>query len=62
MRSHIAVVLQDVFLFSDSIYNNITLRNADIPREKVIEAAELVGAREFIERLPVPLNYPAHLP
>lgn len=52
LRKHIAVVLQDVFLFSDSIYNNITLRNPDIPREKVYEAAELVGARKFIERLP----------
>jgi len=57
LRSHIAVVLQDVFLFSDSIYNNITLRNEDIPREQVIEAAELVGAKEFIERLPGGFDY-----
>jgi len=57
VRSHIAVVLQDVFLFSDSIYNNITLRNEDIPREQVIEAAELVGAKEFIERLPGGFDY-----
>lgn len=57
LRSHIAVVLQDVFLFSDSILNNITLRNPDIPREKVVEAAELVGAREFIERLPGGFDY-----
>ncbi len=57
LRSHIAVVLQDVFLFSDSIYNNITLRNPDIPREKVLEAAELVGAKEFIERLPGGFDY-----
>ncbi|MCP4457847.1 MAG: ABC transporter ATP-binding protein [Cytophagales bacterium] len=57
LRSHIGVVLQDVFLFSDTIYNNITLRNADIPKEKVIEAAELVGAREFIEQLPGGFDY-----
>ncbi|MFY0607861.1 MAG: ABC transporter ATP-binding protein [Cyclobacteriaceae bacterium] len=57
IRKHIAVVLQDVFLFSDSIYNNITLRNDDISREKVMEAAELVGAKEFIEKLPGGFDY-----
>ncbi len=57
LRSNIAVVLQDVFLFSDSIYNNITLKDPSISREKVIEAAELVGAREFIERLPGGFDY-----
>ena len=57
IRNHIAVVLQDVFLFSDSIYNNITLRNPDIDREKVIEAAEMVGARTFIEKLPGGFDY-----
>ena len=57
LRSHIAVVLQDVFLFSGSIYNNITLRNEDITREKVLEAADLVGAKEFIDRLPGGLDY-----
>ena len=57
LRSHIAVVLQDVFLFSDSIYNNITLRNPAISREKVEQAADLVGAREFIERLPGGFDY-----
>lgn len=57
LRSHIAVVLQDVFLFSDSIYNNITLRNDKISKEKVMEAADLVGAREFIERLPGGFDY-----
>ncbi len=57
LRSNIAVVLQDVFLFSDSILNNITLKDPNIPREKVIEAAELVGAREFIERLPGGFDY-----
>lgn len=57
LRDHIAVVLQDVFLFSDSIYNNITLRNPDISREKVREAAEMVGALPFIEKLPGGFDY-----
>lgn len=57
LRSKISVVLQDVFLFSDSIENNITLNNPSIPREKVAEAAELAGAREFIERLPGGFDY-----
>ncbi len=57
LRSHIAVVLQDVFLFSDTIYNNITLRNPDISMDKVKEAAEMVGARTFIERLPGGFDY-----
>lgn len=57
LRKNIAVVLQDVFLFSDTIYNNITLKNPEISREKVLEAAELVGARKFIERLPGGFDY-----
>ncbi len=57
LRNHIAVVLQDVFLFSDSILNNITLRNPDIPLEKVKEAAEMVGALPFIEKLPGGFDY-----
>ncbi|MFK7953580.1 MAG: ABC transporter ATP-binding protein, partial [Ekhidna sp.] len=57
LRKHIAVVLQDVFLFSDSIYNNITLRNDSIRREKVMEAAKMVGALDFIEKLPGGLDY-----
>jgi ATP-binding cassette, subfamily B, multidrug efflux pump len=57
LRHHIAVVLQDVFLFSDSIFNNITLRNKNISIEKVKEAAELVGANTFIERLPGGYDY-----
>lgn len=57
LRKHIAVVLQDVFLFSDTIYNNITLRNPEISREKVLEAADLVGAKTFIERLPGGFEY-----
>lgn len=57
LRSKIGVVLQDVFLFSASIYENITLGNPNISRAKVIEAAERVGAREFIERLPGGFDY-----
>ncbi|HEY8402720.1 MAG TPA: ABC transporter ATP-binding protein [Cytophagaceae bacterium] len=57
LRSKIGVVLQDVFLFSDTIRNNITLNNPSISEEKIWEAAELVGARKFIERLPGGLEY-----
>jgi ATP-binding cassette subfamily B protein len=57
LRRNIGVVLQDVFLFSDSIENNITLGNPEISREKIMEAAELVGARKFIERLPGGFDY-----
>lgn len=57
LRKHIGVVLQDVFLFSDTIYYNITLGNPNISREDVMKAAELVGAKKFIERLPGGLDY-----
>ncbi|PSK98754.1 ABC transporter ATP-binding protein [Cecembia rubra] len=57
LRKHIGVVLQDVFLFSDTIYYNITLGNPDISREKVMQAAKLVGAKKFIEKLPGGLDY-----
>jgi len=57
LRKHIGVVLQDVFLFSSSIYQNITLGNPSITKEQVLEAAELVGAAKFIERLPGGLDY-----
>lgn len=57
LRKHIGVVLQDVFLFSDTIYHNITLGNPDISREQVMKAAKLVGAKKFIERLPGGLDY-----
>jgi ATP-binding cassette subfamily B multidrug efflux pump len=57
LRSQIATVLQDVFLFSDSIENNIKLNNAEISREKLIKAAKEVGAHEFIERLPGGYDY-----
>lgn len=57
LRRNIAIVLQDVFLFSDSIFNNITLRDPSISLEQVIEAAEAVGAHEFISKLPDGYNY-----
>lgn len=57
LRRNIGVVLQDVFLFSDTIYNNITLGNKDVTEEMVWHAADLVGARKFIERLPGQLSY-----
>jgi ATP-binding cassette subfamily B multidrug efflux pump len=52
IRENIALVLQDVFLFSDSIINNITLNNPKISRQEVIDAAKHVGAHDFIMRLP----------
>lgn len=52
LRRNIGVVLQDVFLFSGSVKDNITLRNDDIPEEKVVEAAKLIGMHEFIMQLP----------
>ena len=57
LRKNIGVVLQDVFLFSGSVKDNITLRNDDIPEEKVIEAARLIGMHEFIMRLPGGYHY-----
>lgn len=57
LRQNIGVVLQDVFLFSDTIYNNITLGNKDVSEAMVWHAADLVGARKFIERLPGKLSY-----
>ncbi len=57
LRRHIAVVLQDVFLFSDTVYNNITLKDPTISKSKIQEAAELVGARVFIEKLPGRYDY-----
>jgi ATP-binding cassette subfamily B protein len=52
LRKNIGVVLQDVFLFSGSVKDNITLRNDEIPEEKVIEAARLIGMHDFIMQLP----------
>jgi len=57
LRENMSVVLQDVFLFSDSIYNNITLNSPDISEEQVIEAAKKVGAHDFIAKLPGGYHY-----
>lgn len=57
LRKQIGVVLQDVFLFSDSILNNITLYNKDISIEQVITAAKKIGIHDFIESLPNGYNY-----
>jgi len=57
LRSKMSVVLQDVFLFAGSVFDNITLRNESITREEVIRAAKLVGAHDFIQRLPGGYNY-----
>lgn len=57
LRKNIGVVLQDVFLFSDTIRNNITLGNTDVSDEMILHAADLVGARRFIDRLPGGLDY-----
>lgn len=57
LRKNIGVVLQDVFLFSGSVMENITLRNPSIPREKVIEAARLIDMHDFIMRLPGGYDY-----
>ncbi len=57
LRKNMAVVLQDVFLFSDTILNNITLNNDEIKEEEVIEASKKVGAHDFIKNLPGAYNY-----
>lgn len=57
LRKQIAVVLQDVFLFADTIYNNITLNNPEISREEVIAAAKNIGVHPFIMNLPNGYDY-----
>jgi len=57
LRSGIGVVLQDVFLFSGSIMDNVTLRNPDIPKEEVVRAAKMIGMHDFIMRLPGGYDY-----
>jgi len=52
LRSHIGVVLQDVFLFSGSIMDNITLRNPAVTKTQVEEAAKMIGVHDFIMQLP----------
>ena len=57
LRKSVGVVLQDVFLFNESILNNITLHNEQITKEQVIEAAKKIGIHEFIMALPNNYNY-----
>ncbi|MEK9567022.1 MAG: ABC transporter ATP-binding protein [Flavobacteriaceae bacterium] len=57
LRKHVAVVLQDVFLFADSLFNNITLYNDTISREEVAQAAKKIGVHDFIESLPGGYDY-----
>lgn len=57
LRKNIGVVLQDVFLFAGSVMDNISLRNPDISKEKVEEAARLIGMHDFILRLPGGYDY-----
>lgn len=57
LRSSIATVLQDVFLFSDTVNNNISIRNPDISRETIVRAAREVGAERFVRKLPGGFDY-----
>ena len=57
LRRHVAVVLQDVFLFADTVYNNITLYNPKISLEQVQKAAKEIGVHEFISSLPGGYQY-----
>ena len=57
LRKNIAIVLQDVFLFSDTIFNNITLGDKSISQEEVEEAAKAVGAHDFIMKMPGGYTY-----
>ena len=57
LRKHIAIVLQDVFLFSGSVFDNISLKDPSITPEQMIEASKMIGAHEFIERLPGRYEY-----
>lgn len=57
LRKHVIMVNQDVFLFNDSILNNITLHDFSISREAVIAASKEVGAHDFIEKLPGGYDY-----
>jgi ATP-binding cassette subfamily B multidrug efflux pump len=57
LRAKMSIVLQDVFLFAGSVYDNITLRNEHITQAEVIRAAKLVGAHGFISNLPGGYDY-----
>ncbi len=59
LRKNIGVVLQDVFLFSDTLANNISLNNPEITREQIIETAKIIGAHDFINNLPNTYDYNA---
>ena len=52
LRKHVSVVLQDVFLFADSLFNNITLFNPELTKSDVIKASKQIGVHDFIESLP----------
>jgi ATP-binding cassette subfamily B protein len=57
LRRRIAVVLQDVFLFSGTVLENITLRDSSITEEQVVKAAKMIGAHKFIQKLPGGYHY-----
>jgi len=57
LRKHIGIVLQDVFLFSGTIYENISLKDESISLDEVIKSAKLVGVHGMIERLPGGYNF-----
>ena len=57
LRSRIGIVLQDVFLFSGSVFENITLRNESISKEQVIAAAKMIDVHDFIMSLPGGYDY-----
>jgi ATP-binding cassette subfamily B protein len=58
LRRRVAVVLQDVFLFSGTVLENITLRDPNITEQQVVEAAKMIGAHAFIQKLPGGYHYP----
>lgn len=57
LRQRISIVLQDVFLFTGTVLENITLRDETITREEVIEASKIIGAHEFIKNMPDGYDY-----
>jgi len=57
LRKNISIVLQDVYLFTGTVYENITLRNTEITREQVEEAAKMIGAHDFIMDMPENYDY-----
>ena len=57
LRRRVAVVLQDVFLFSGTVLENITLRDSNVTEQQVIDAAKMIGAHKFIKKLPGGYHY-----